>query len=149
MNHAEGFKVINNYLLAHYPAHCKTLMVLLQRAMKVNAYQKAGQWIVEQVVSDAIQSKALEVGIGTWAAEIAGLVIALPGLTYGYLVRLFNESQLNPVTKTNPYSPHDDEQSYIAFIVFSWKRQKEPYYQTTVTYANPSYSCQSKHIKAS
>lgn len=147
MTNAEGFKIINNYLMTHYDFHRKTIMDLLQKALGVTAYQKAGQWIVEQVASDAVQSKGLEAGVGAWAAEIAGLVLALPALTYSYLAKLYNESQLNPVTKTNPYSPHDDEQSYVAFIVFSWRRQKEPYYQTMTTYANPGYSCQPKHKK--
>lgn len=146
-NQAEYFQTIEAFLNAHYPAHCANIMKLLAKAMKVSAYKKAGQWVVEQVASDAVQSKVLEAGVGAWAAEIAGLVLALPALTYSYLVKMYNESQLSPVTKTNPYNPHEDEQSYVAFIVFSWGRQKEPYYMTVRVYANPTYSCQSEHKK--
>lgn len=136
--------VISSYLESHYKPHAAGIMQKLAKATNVTIQQQAGKFVVNQVqekAQDAVQEKAVEAATGAWFAEIAGLVLALPTLTVQYLAAMYNESQLNPTTKTNPYSPHDDGDRYVAFVVLSWSRQKEPYYQTMVTYANGGYVC--------
>ncbi len=148
-NEAEYFLKIEEFLNIHYLLHCKSIMDLIAKAMGVSAYKKAGAWVVQQTAQyaqDKVQERVVE-GVVGYASELYGIALALPGLTVQYLTTLYNESQVNPVTKTNPYNPHDDEQKYVAFIVLSWKRQLEPYYITNTVYVNPSYSCQSKHKK--
>lgn len=131
---------INTYLVAHYKPHSNGIMTKLANALNVTIQQKAGQYVISKV-QDQAQEKVVEVAAGAWIAEVFGVALALPSLTVQYLSTMYNETQLNAVTETNPYSPHDDEDRYVAFVVLSWSRQKKPYFQTMVTYANGAYKC--------